>query len=77
VLPLYAKNRIPFDVYTYANIVKMQVTMRNLPEALKLYRKCKSQGITPNKALMTSSLEAALRLHDTDAVYECLEDFVA
>jgi len=52
VLPLYAKNRIEYDVYTYMMICKLHVTMRDLDAAKSIYQKSKKQGIRANKVLL-------------------------
>ena len=52
VLPLYQKNRIDFDVYTYMMICKLHVTMRDLDSAKSIYLKSKEQKIKPNKVLL-------------------------
>jgi len=42
--------------------------------ALRL--KVKEAGMKPNTMLLNSGLEAAMRMEDTDFMYDCLNDFV-
>ena len=66
---MYAKNRIKFDVYTYQNIAKMYLELRELDNVFDIMNKCREAKVKPKKILLNIVLEAALRKQDTDQVY--------
>lgn len=71
-MPLYAKNRIPYDVYTYANISKLYLDLRKLDECIAFMAKFRATGMKPNKMLLNTVLEVGLRKEDTNVVYDAL-----
>jgi hypothetical protein len=72
ILPLYAKNRIQYDVYTYMNISKMYLDLRRLDECIALMAKFRETGMKPNKILLNTVLEVGLRKESTNVVYDAL-----
>ena len=76
ILPLYAKNRIQYDVHTYSNILRMYLDMREINQVFALYDKFKATGMKPNKWLVSAVLEAGIRDGNTDRVYETVSDCV-
>lgn len=72
ILPLYAKNRIDYDCYTYQNICKMYLNMRETDKVIAMYNKCKEAGIAPKKQLLQHVLEAGIRTANTEVVYNAL-----
>lgn len=77
ILPLYEKHRIKHDVYTYQNLSKLYLNLREFDTVKKLYRSMKTEGLQPNKQIANTVLEAAMRTDDSDIVYDALQDFVA
>lgn len=49
ILPLYEKYRIKHDIYTYQNLSRLFVNLRELDTAMSLYQKMKNKdGLKPN-----------------------------
>lgn len=72
VLPLFEKYRLKHDVYTYQNITKMYLHMKDFDMIKKLYKSFKEDNITPNKMLLNTILESSIRIDDCDLIYESL-----
>ncbi len=78
VLPLFDKHRIKHDVYTYQNLSKMYLTLRDLDTVMSLWDKLrKNESFKPNQMLMQIVLEAAVRQKSSDRMVEVLEEYVA
>jgi hypothetical protein len=49
ILPLYAKNRVKFDINTYQMIAKMYLNSRDLDKIYELRLKAQEAGLKPNQ----------------------------
>jgi pentatricopeptide repeat protein len=77
ILPLYDKLKIKHDVYTYQNLSKMYLMLRDLESAMGLYDRMKKQEkFKPNQMVLNIAFETALRLKSSDKIYEVLTDYV-
>ena len=76
VLPQYEKFGIEHDVYTFQHLTKMYLNTLDLDKIYELYKSSQEAGIKPNKAMLTTVLEAGLRKSDGDLIYECLEGYL-
>jgi pentatricopeptide repeat protein len=61
-LPLYEKYRIKHDVYTYQNLSRMYLKLRDLDSVMALWDKMKErETFKPNQMILNTVLEAAIR----------------
>lgn len=52
VLPLFDKFRVPYNVYTFQELIKLFYNTRDLDRVYDLYGKLQQQNITPNKMML-------------------------
>lgn len=77
VLPLYDKFKIKHDVYTYQNLSRMYLKIRDLDTIMVLWDKLRTkESFSANLMLLNTVLEAAIRLKSSDRMVEALEDYV-
>jgi hypothetical protein len=69
VLPLYDKYRINHDIYTYQHLSKLYLHTRELDTLMKLYdRITEKESFKPNKMMLDTFFEGALRLKNSDRI---------
>ncbi len=62
ILPLYNKYRMKHDVYTYQNLIKMYLKLRDLDTIMVLWDKIRTkETFKPNQMVLNTVLEAAIR----------------
>lgn len=77
VLPLYEKYRLKHDVYTYQNLSKMYLNLRQLETVISLWDQLRNkESFKPNQMLLNIVLESAMRLKDSDRLPQVLEEYV-
>lgn len=77
VLPLYDKFKIKHDVYTYQNLSRMYLKLRDLDTIMILWDKLRTkESFSANLMLLNTVLEAAIRLKSSDRMVETLEEYV-
>lgn len=76
ILPFYERFHIKHDVYTYQHICKMYLNLLEIDKVLELYKQALASGIRPNKMLLITTLDAAMRKEDSDCIYEVMQEFV-
>ena len=72
VLPIYAKFKIKHDVYTYQHLSKMYLNLTEYQMVKNMYKKLKSEKLTPNQMYLNSVLEAGMRTDDADTIFDAL-----
>lgn len=77
VLPLYDKYKIKHDVYTYQNLSRLYLDLRELDTVMKLYDRLREkETFKPNQFLLNTLFETSLRLKDSDRIAMVLDDYV-
>ena len=77
VLPLYEKFKIKHDVYTYQNLTRMYLKLRDLDTIMVLWDKLRTkETFKVNQMMLNTVFEAAIRLKNSDRMVECLEEYV-
>jgi hypothetical protein len=67
VLPLYEKHHIKHDVYTYQNLSRMYLALRDMDTVMSMWDRIRDKDkIKPNQMLLNTVFEAAIRLKDSD-----------
>lgn len=54
----------------------MYLNLADYQMVKSMYKKLKSESLTPNQMYLNSVLEAAMRTDDADVIYDALNDFV-
>lgn len=77
VLPLYEKFKIKHDVYTYQNLTRMYLKLRDFETIMVLWDKLRTkETFKPNQMMLNTVFEAAIRIKNSDRMVECLEEYV-
>lgn len=77
VLPLYEKFKIKHDVYTYQNLTRMYLKLRDFDTIMLLWDKLRTkETFKPNQMMLNTVFEAAIRIKNSDRMVECLEEYV-
>lgn len=77
VLPLYEKFKIKHDVYTYQNLTRMYLKLRDFDTIMVLWDKLRTkETFKPNQMMLNTVFEAAIRIKNSDRMVECLEEYV-
>jgi predicted MPP superfamily phosphohydrolase len=76
VLPLFDKHRLPFNVFTFQELIRLFYNTRELSRVNEMYEKLKEFDIAPNKLMLGYLLQTAMRNTDTKMTIEALEKFV-
>lgn len=79
ILPLYEKHRVKHDVYTYQELGRMYLSLRDLNMVINLWDRIKANkdglSIKPNQMVLNTVLEAGIRLKNSDKLVEVLEEY--
>ena len=76
VLPLYEKNQLAPDRYTYLSMTSLYHDLRQTDNVIETYERMLEQKITPTVRSMNHYLRASMMNHDTERVTCILETFV-
>lgn len=76
ILPLYEKHRVKHDVYTYQELSRMYLAIRDLDMVFNLWDRLAKEGIPPSQLVMNAVLEAGIRKKSSDRMVEVLEKYV-
>lgn len=81
ILPLYEQHNVKPDVFTYQRLARLYFNLADYKMVKNLYLDAKKgaggEVVTPNKMLLDTVVQAALRTDDADMVYDCLQDYIA
>ena len=74
---MYEKFKIKHDVYTYQNLTRMYLKLRDLDTIMVLWDKLRTkETFKVNQMMLNTVFEAAIRLKNSDRMVECLEEYV-
>jgi hypothetical protein len=80
ILPLYEKHRVKHDVYTYQELAKLYLKLRDLDMVFSLWDRVRADkdglGLNPSYHILNVVLEAGIRKKDSDRLVEVLEKYV-
>ena len=74
---MYDKFKIKHDVYTYQNLTRMYLKLRDLDTIMVLWDKLRTkETFKVNQMMLNTVFEAAIRLKNSDRMVECLEEYI-